>query len=79
MAKAPAERYATAAALVQALRGVEARTRRPVISRTPVPAPTPTATPVVVQAKASRTPWYFVAGAIVVIAGLVVALAMRSR
>jgi hypothetical protein len=50
-----------------------------VISRTPVPAPTPTATPVVVQAKASRTPWYFVAGAIVVIAGLVVALAMRSR
>jgi serine/threonine-protein kinase len=79
MAKAPDERYATAAAFVQALRGVEARSRRPVISRTPVPAPTPTAMPVVVQAKASRTPWYFVAGAVVVIAGLVVALAMRSR
>jgi serine/threonine-protein kinase len=79
MAKAPDERYPTAAAFVQALRGVEARSRRPVISRTPVPAPTPAAMPVVVQAKASRTPWYFVAGAVVVIALLVVALAMRSH
>src|SRR5262249_59407639 len=48
MAKAPDERYATAAAFVQALRQVEARTRRPVISRTPVPVPTPAATPIVV-------------------------------
>jgi len=79
MAKSPDERYPTAAAFVQALRQVEARTRRPVISRTPVPAPTPVATPVVVPAKASRTPWYFVAGAMVVIAALVAALAMRGH
>jgi hypothetical protein len=29
--------------------------------------------------KASRVPWYFVAGAVVVIAVLVAALALRSR
>jgi serine/threonine-protein kinase len=74
MAKAPSERYATAAAFVQALRGVEARSRRPVISRTPVPAAAPTEVP-----KHSRVPWYFVAGAVVIIAALVAALAIRSR
>ena len=73
MAKSPDERYPTAAAFVQALRGVEARTRRPVVSRTPVPSAPPAAAP------ASRVPWYFVAGAVVVIAVLVAALALRSR
>jgi hypothetical protein len=29
--------------------------------------------------KASRVPWYFVAGAVVIIAALVAALAIRSR
>jgi len=75
MAKSPDERYPTAAAFVQALRGVEARSRRAVVSRTPVPStPLPAAPP-----KASRVPWYFVAGAVVVIAVLVAALALRSR
>jgi serine/threonine-protein kinase len=78
MAKSPDERYASAAAFVQALRAVEARTRRAVISRTPVPAPTPAAMPAV-QPTASRMPWYFVAGAVVVIAALVAALAIRSH
>jgi eukaryotic-like serine/threonine-protein kinase len=77
MAKSPEERYPTASAFVQALRGVEARSRRPAVSRTPVP--TPAAAPAVTATAASRMPWYFVAGAVVVIAALVAALAMRSR